>query len=40
MIVTIMPIPQSLANALLAGLPAQIGLFASIARWPLAPWPL
>jgi SulP family sulfate permease len=30
MIVTIMLIPQSLAYALLAGLPAQIGLYASI----------
>ena len=30
-IVTIMLIPQSLAYALLAGLPAQVGLYASIA---------
>ena len=29
-IVTIMLIPQSLAYALLAGLPAQVGLYASI----------
>lgn len=29
-IVTIMPIPQSLAYALLAGLPPQVGLYASI----------
>ncbi len=31
MIVTIMLIPQSLAYALLAGLPAEVGLYASIA---------
>jgi SulP family sulfate permease len=31
LIVTIMLIPQSLAYALLAGLPPQIGLYASIA---------
>ncbi len=30
-IVTIMLIPQSLAYALLAGLPAEVGLYASIA---------
>ena len=30
-IVTIMLIPQSLAYALLAGLPVQVGLFASMA---------
>ena len=30
LIVTIMVIPQSLAYALLAGLPAQVGLYASI----------
>jgi SulP family sulfate permease len=30
-IVTIMLIPQSLADASLAGLPAQVGLYASIA---------
>ncbi|MDX1553724.1 MAG: SulP family inorganic anion transporter, partial [Marinobacter sp.] len=29
-IVTVMLIPQSLAYALLAGLPAQVGLYASI----------
>ena len=29
-IVTIMLIPQSLAYALLAGLPAEVGLYASI----------
>jgi SulP family sulfate permease len=49
-IVTIMLIPQSLAYALLAGLPPEMGLYASIAplivyavfgraaRWPLDPW--
>ena len=30
-IVTIMLIPQSLAYALLAGLPAEVGLYASVA---------
>ena len=30
-IVTVMLIPQSLAYALLAGLPAQVGLYASMA---------
>jgi SulP family sulfate permease len=30
-IVTVMLIPQSLAYALLAGLPVQVGLFASMA---------
>jgi SulP family sulfate permease len=30
LIVTVMLIPQSLAYALLAGLPAQVGLYASI----------
>jgi SulP family sulfate permease len=33
-IVTVMLIPQSLAYALLAGLPAQVGLYAAMA--PLA----
>ena len=49
-IVTIMLIPQSLAYALLAGLPAQAGLYASIVpicsmlssapvgRWPWGRW--
>lgn len=32
-IVTVMLIPQSLAYALLAGLPAQVGLYASILPW-------
>ena len=51
-IVTIMLVPQSLAYALLAGLPPEAGIYASIvpiilyaisaraARWPLALWPL
>ena len=30
-VVTIMLIPQSLAYALLAGLPAEVGLYASVA---------
>jgi len=50
-IVTIMLIPQSLAYAMLAGLPPEAGLYASIlpiilmpssarpARWPLGRWP-
>ena len=50
-IVTVMLIPQSLAYALLAGLPVQVGLFASMAPlcstrssaprapWRSGPWP-
>jgi SulP family sulfate permease len=46
-IVTIMLIPQSLAYALLAGLPPEAGIYASIvpmpssarrARWPSGRW--
>ena len=51
LIVTIMLIPQSLAYASLAGLPPEVGLYASIAPlllyailapaecWPWGPWP-
>ena len=36
LIVTIMLIPQSLAYAMLAGLPPEVGLYASVA--PLVMW--